>query len=71
MRDLQVDPNGALWVATDHHGLFYIDFISIGWYTTFAGNDYRENEERAWSSYCEFSYPFTVKGVDYEIAKQI
>ena len=28
MRDLQVDPNGALWVATDHHGLFYIDFKS-------------------------------------------
>ena len=41
--------------------------LSIGWYTTFAGNDYRENEERAWSSYCEFSYPFTVKGVDLAV----
>lgn len=26
IRDLQVNANGALWVATDHHGLFYIDF---------------------------------------------
>ena len=41
--------------------------LSIGWYTTFAGNDYRENEERAWSSYCEFSYPFAVKGVDLAV----
>lgn len=41
--------------------------LSIGWYTTFAGNDYRENKERAWSSYCEFSYPFTVKGVDLAV----
>lgn len=26
IRDFQVNANGALWVATDHHGLFYIDF---------------------------------------------
>lgn len=26
IRDLQVNANGALWVATDPHGLFYIDF---------------------------------------------
>lgn len=26
IRDLQVNANGALWVATDHHVLFYIDF---------------------------------------------
>lgn len=26
IRDLQVNANGASWVATDHHGLFYIDF---------------------------------------------
>ena len=41
--------------------------LSVSWYTTFAGNDYRENEERAWSSYCEFSYPFAVKGVDLAV----
>lgn len=27
--------------------------LSVSWYTTFAGNDYRENDKRAWSSYCE------------------
>ena len=41
--------------------------LSLAWYTTFAGNDYRENERRAWSSYCELSYPFTVKGVDLAV----
>lgn len=38
--------------------------LSVGWYTTFAGNDYRENGKRAWSSYCELSYPFHIKEVE-------
>lgn len=38
--------------------------LSVSWYTTFAGNDYRENGKRAWSSYCELSYPFSIKKVD-------
>lgn len=41
--------------------------LTVGWYTTFAGNDYRENGKRAWSSYCELSYPFSVKTVDMTI----
>lgn len=41
--------------------------LTISWYTVFAGNDYRENDKRAWSSYCELSYPFSVKGVDLVI----
>ena len=41
--------------------------LFIGWYTVFAGNDYRENGKRAWSSYCELSYPFSCKGVDLAI----
>jgi len=41
--------------------------LSISWYTTFAGNDYRENGKRAWSSYCELSYPFNVKDVNLSI----
>ena len=41
--------------------------LSISWYTVFAGNDYRENEKRAWSSYCEVSYPFSVKDVSMSI----
>ncbi|WP_294478732.1 hypothetical protein [uncultured Bacteroides sp.] len=38
--------------------------LSVSWYTTFAGNDYRENGKRAWSSYCELSYPFSVNDVN-------
>ena len=41
--------------------------LSISWYTTFAGNDYRETGKRAWSSYCELSYPFNVKDVNLSI----
>lgn len=41
--------------------------LSVSWYTTFAGNDYRENGKRAWSSYCELSYPFSVKDVNMSV----
>lgn len=41
--------------------------LTVSWYTVFAGNDYRENDKRAWSSYCELSYPFSVKGIDLAI----
>lgn len=41
--------------------------LSVSWYTTFAGNDYRENGKRAWSSYCELSYPFNLKDVSISI----
>lgn len=41
--------------------------LSISWYTTFAGNDYRENEKRAWSSYCELSYPFNIKNIEMSL----
>lgn len=41
--------------------------LSLGWYTTVAGNDFREDDQRAWSSYCELSYPFSVKGVDLAV----
>ena len=41
--------------------------LTLSWYTTFAGNDYREDGKRAWSSYCEASYPFSVKGVDLSV----
>lgn len=41
--------------------------LTVSWYTVFAGNDYRENDKRAWSSYCELSYPFSLKGVDLAV----
>lgn len=41
--------------------------LSLGWYTLVAGNDYKENDKRAWSSYIEVKFPFSVKGVDFEV----
>ena len=41
--------------------------LTASWYTVFAGNDYREDGKRAWSSYCEFSYPFSLKGFDLSV----
>lgn len=38
--------------------------LTLSWYTNFAGNDYRENGKRAWSSYGEISYPFNIKTVE-------
>lgn len=40
--------------------------ISLTWYTVFAGNDFRENEKRAFSSYAELAYPFSIKGFDLQ-----
>ena len=41
--------------------------LSLGWYTLIAGNDYKENDKRAYSSYIELKYPFTFKEIDFEI----
>lgn len=41
--------------------------LSLSWYTTFAGNDYRENGTRAWSSYGEISYPFSLKEMEFSL----
>ena len=43
--------------------------LSISWYTMFAGNDYvlksnGTDRKRAYSTYVELGYPFSVKGVD-------
>lgn len=38
--------------------------LSIAWYTMVAGNDFKENDKRAWSSYIELLYPFTVSNID-------
>lgn len=40
-------------------------FASIGWYTNFAGNDFKANGDRAFSSYCELAAPFSVLGADW------
>lgn len=40
-------------------------FASITWYTNFAGNDFKANADRAYSSYCELSAPFSAFGADW------
>lgn len=40
-------------------------FASINWYTNFAGNDFKANGDRAFSSYCELAAPFSLGGLDW------
>lgn len=42
-----------------------LGFASISWYTNFAGNDFKANGDRAYSSYCEISAPFSAFGADW------
>lgn len=38
---------------------------AINWYTNFAGDDYKADGDRAYSSYCELSAPFRLGGLDF------
>ena len=40
-------------------------FASLLWYTNFAGNDYKEDGTRAYSSYMEIVVPFKLSAVDW------
>ena len=40
-------------------------FASVTWYSNFAGNDYKADGDRAFSSYCELSAPFSLGGLDW------
>ena len=40
-------------------------FASITWCTNFAGNDYKADGDRAFSSYCELAAPFSLGGLDW------
>ncbi|MCC8089590.1 MAG: hypothetical protein LIO79_10090 [Rikenellaceae bacterium] len=42
--------------------------LSISWSTFFAGGDKDKDGDRAYSTYIELSYPFTFKGVDFDVA---
>ncbi len=43
------------------------DFLSVDWYTNFAGDDgTNSNEERAYSSYFELTAPFQLASLDWE-----
>ena len=38
--------------------------LSISWFTMVAGDDFKENGKRAWSSYIELSYPIYIRGIE-------
>ena len=40
-------------------------FASLQWYTNFAGNDYKANGKRAYSSYFEASVPFKLSAIEW------
>jgi len=40
-------------------------FASVSWYTNIAGNDFKANGDRAFSSYCELAAPFSLGGLDW------
>lgn len=68
------DPDGRYFKyearGTNHvfEGYIGYDFgvASLQWYTNFAGNDYKENGKRAYSSYVEASVPFQLVTVDWK-----
>lgn len=39
---------------------------SLNWFTNFAGNDYKSNGKRAYSSYVEVAAPFTLGGLKWD-----
>lgn len=67
------DPDGRYFKydahATNHvlEGNIGYDFgfAALQWYTNFAGNDYKENGKRAYSSYFEASVPFKLSSVEW------
>lgn len=47
-------------------GIAYdFDFLSVAWYTNFAGDDGLNDGKRAYSSYFELSAPFQLGGLDW------
>lgn len=42
-----------------------LDFASISWYTNFAGNDFKDDGSRAFSSYFEIAAPFSLGDTDW------
>ena len=42
--------------------------LSISWNTMFLGADYKVDGNRAYSSYAELSYPFSIKDIDLDVS---
>ena len=71
-----LDPKGR-YFKYDAHGTNHVfeanvgyDFgpLSLQWYTNFAGNDYKADGKRAYSSYVEVSVPFHLAAIDWTAA---
>ena len=67
------DPD-ARYFKYDAHGTNHVfeafvgyDFgvVSAQWYTNFAGNDYKADDKRAYSSYFEVSVPFKLSAIEW------
>ena len=68
-----LDPDGR-YFKYDAHGTNHIfeanigydfGFASLQWYTNFAGNDYKEDGKRAYSSYMEVNVPFKLSAIEW------
>jgi hypothetical protein len=68
-----LDPEGR-YFKYDAHGTNHVfeanvgydfGFASLQWFTNFAGNDYKANGKRAYSSYVEVGVPFKLAQVDW------
>lgn len=67
------DPDGR-YFKYDAHGTNHVfeanigydfGFASIQWFTNFAGNDYKADGKRAYSSYAEVVVPFKLSTIDW------
>ena len=68
-----LEPDGR-YFKYDAHGTNHVfeanigydfGFASLQWFTNFAGNDYKEDGKRAYSSYMEVVVPFKLASVDW------
>ena len=68
-----LDPDGR-YFKYDAHGTNHVfegiigydfGFASLQWFTNFSGNDYKEDGERAYSSYIEAVVPFKLSTIEW------
>ena len=64
-RYFKYDAHGTNHVFEANIG-YDFGFLSVQWFTNFAGNDYNESGKRAYSSYFEFNVPFKLASVDWK-----
>ena len=63
-RYFKYDAHGTNHVFEANIG-YDFGFASLQWFTNFTGNDYKENGERAYSSYVEVVVPFKLSAIEW------